>query len=267
MSDTPERDPLEEVEKAFDDFADATENTLKRFADDVRAVRAEIASLREEQRSVQVLATQMSIDESAIATRVAALVPPPSNGKDGENGKDAVVDYDKITEQVRATLPAIVATEVGKVPLPTVDTDAIVTRAAAHIPIPRDGRDGKDAVVNIEEIITRVAELAIPRITAAIPTPKDGEKGDPGKDGERGDDGLNAPEEIRSIAREEVMTQQRDFYKGVFVDGNEYRTADAVTWDGSLWFAMRDTGLKPGNGNADWKMAVKKGRDGKDAKR
>lgn len=122
-----------------------------------------------------------------------------------------------------------------------------------------DGRDGKDAVVNIEEIVARVAELTIPRVVALIPAPANGTDG---AKGERGEDGISAPEEIRSIAREEVMTQQRSFYKGVFEVNTGYRTADAVTWDGSLWFATRDTTTKPGTDDA-WKLAVKKGRDAK----
>lgn len=123
----------------------------------------------------------------------------------------------------------------------------------------KDGRDGKDAVVNFEEIVARVAELTVPRVMALIPTPANGTDG---ARGERGEDGISSPEEIRSIAREEVMLQQRSFYKGVFAPDTGYRMADAVTWDGSLWFATRDTTTKPGTDDA-WRLAVKKGRDAK----
>jgi hypothetical protein len=54
--------------------------------------------------------------------------------------------------------------------------------------------------------------------------------------------------------------------RGVFKDGTEYDKGDGVTWGGSFWIAQRDTQSKPDAGNGDWRLAVKKGRDGKDAK-
>lgn len=43
-----------------------------------------------------------------------------------------------------------------------------------------------------------------------------------------------------------------------------YKHGTAATWAGSLWVAMRDTTSKPGTDDA-WQLAVKRGRDGKDA--
>lgn len=54
--------------------------------------------------------------------------------------------------------------------------------------------------------------------------------------------------------------------RGVFKAGGEYKRGDAVTWGGSLWIAQRDTGDKPDAAESGWRLAVKKGRDGKDAK-
>lgn len=162
--------------------------------------------------------------------RSAPVIQPPA----------PVVDVQEIATRAAALVPA-----------PQVDYAEIVRQVIAQIPAPNDGKDA-----NVEEIAARVAELTYPRIVALIPPPL---KGEPG---ERGDDGLNAPDEIRAIAREEVLTNQRDFYRGVFTDGTQYRTADGVTWDGSMWFAQRDTKSKPGTDDS-WKLAVKKGRDGK----
>jgi hypothetical protein len=55
-------------------------------------------------------------------------------------------------------------------------------------------------------------------------------------------------------------------YRGVFRDGDQYDGGDAVTYGGSLWVALRATTTKPGDGSPDWRLAVKKGRDGRDAK-
>jgi len=52
-------------------------------------------------------------------------------------------------------------------------------------------------------------------------------------------------------------------YRGVFTDGRVYFKGDAVTWGGSLFVAQQDTKEKPEMSN-DWRLAVKRGRDGKD---
>lgn len=51
--------------------------------------------------------------------------------------------------------------------------------------------------------------------------------------------------------------------RGVWRDG-AYERGDAVTWAGSLWIARRDTTDKPESSDA-WRLAVKRGRDGKAA--
>lgn len=53
-------------------------------------------------------------------------------------------------------------------------------------------------------------------------------------------------------------------YRGVWVEGR-YSKGDLVTWGGSMWHAEKDTEAKPDGGEGDWKLAVKRGRDGKDA--
>jgi len=52
--------------------------------------------------------------------------------------------------------------------------------------------------------------------------------------------------------------------KGVFVEGREYRTGDGVSLGGSFWIAQLDNPAgRPGTSDA-WRLAVKRGRDGKD---
>jgi len=54
--------------------------------------------------------------------------------------------------------------------------------------------------------------------------------------------------------------------RGVYSTGKQYQHGDAVTWAGSLWIAQRSTDSKPDSPDSGWRLAVKRGRDGKDAK-
>lgn len=56
--------------------------------------------------------------------------------------------------------------------------------------------------------------------------------------------------------------------RGVFkADRDEpYQAGDGVTWGGSFWIAQQETKAKPDSAESGWRLAVKKGRDGKDAK-
>lgn len=56
-----------------------------------------------------------------------------------------------------------------------------------------------------------------------------------------------------------------DAYQGIWAPGRNYKRGDVSTHDGSVWLAQVDTNTKPGS-DADWRLMVKKGRDGKDAR-
>jgi hypothetical protein len=53
-------------------------------------------------------------------------------------------------------------------------------------------------------------------------------------------------------------------YKGVYLEGQTYVRGDVVTWGGSTWHTETDTTTKPGDGSKDYRLMVKRGRDGKD---
>ncbi|UCI17027.1 hypothetical protein FJ970_18005 [Mesorhizobium sp. B2-1-8] len=57
-------------------------------------------------------------------------------------------------------------------------------------------------------------------------------------------------------------------YKGVWRAAQQYQRGAMVSHDGSVWHCELDTatGLVPGDGTAGWRLAVKRGRDGKDAR-
>lgn len=50
---------------------------------------------------------------------------------------------------------------------------------------------------------------------------------------------------------------------GIWKDGTAYVAGDGVTWGGSFFIAQAATTAKPG-GSDDWRLAVKRGNDGKD---
>lgn len=92
---------------------------------------------------------------------------------------------------------------------------------------------------------------------AAMPTPKDG-----------------LPAEAISIEQNEreltitvgdsKKTIRIDslIYRGVWAQGS-FEKGDCVTYDGSLWVAQKETNEAPATCQ-DWKLAVKRGRNGKD---
>ena len=114
---------------------------------------------------------------------------------------------------------------------------------------------------------------------------KDGERGPPGEKGERGADGLHgrdgAPgpqgergaDGIASRAELESLIEQRfaelqvrtfaDLYQGVFDEKKHYTRGQLATCGGSLWLSQTETRAKPGEGNSDWKLIVKRGTDAK----
>lgn len=53
-------------------------------------------------------------------------------------------------------------------------------------------------------------------------------------------------------------------YRGVFREGEKYVEGDCVTWNGSMFVARVATEAKPET-SKDWQLAVKRGRDGKEA--
>jgi hypothetical protein len=55
------------------------------------------------------------------------------------------------------------------------------------------------------------------------------------------------------------------FYRGVWDASEEYAEGDFCTDRGSLWTCLAPTRSRPGS-NDDWQLAVKRGRNGKDAR-
>lgn len=136
-----------------------------------------------------------------------------------------------------------------------------------------DGRDGVDGKNGVDGL-----------------TGLDGKDGREGRDGK---DGLTREEQIAAIEAAEgrgfekalasleilddgrvVKMGERTFQtaipldKGVFREETPYEKGDCVSFGSQLWIAQKATqGERPGEGPTSWRLAVKKGRDGKDAGR
>jgi hypothetical protein len=152
-------------------------------------------------------------------------------------------------------LRPMVAEEVGKavaaLPAPAVppalvgsliDREGVLLLAAvkaevARLPVPENGKDGRDGFgfddLAVEHDGDRTVTLRFARGT-----------------------------ESKAFPLELPVVLDR----GVWREGESYAKGDAVTWAGSLWIAQRGTAEKPETGEG-WRLAVKRGRDGRDAPR
>ena len=68
-----------------------------------------------------------------------------------------------------------------------------------------------------------------------------------------------------AILSAEIAAHRSVKYMGVHKPGAEYSEGSLVTRDGSVFHCNRTTKAILGDGNQDWQLAVKRGRDGKDA--
>jgi hypothetical protein len=229
-------------------------------------------------------------NETAVQQMVAdamAVIPPAQPGKDA----DPEEMRREIAEQVKAAVSAIPAPKDGNsVTLDDVRPliDEAVTKAVAAIPLPKDGadvaggtidRDGH-LIITLSNGTTKdfglvvgrdgvdadmdALEQSIVEKVAAIPLPKDGLDGIgfDDMDFEVRDDGCYIVFIKGEIEKEARLPIPID--RGVYKEGQTYRKGDGVTWGGSFWFAQEETTEKPDSGKG-WRLAIKKGRDGKDA--
>lgn len=208
-------------------------------------------------------------ENKALNDRIATLEKrapdkgePGEPGKDGRDGKDGEPGRD------------------GKDGADGKDGVGLPGEKGADGKDGRDGVDGKDGA--------GIADLMIDRDHSLVATFTDGRikslgrivgaDGKDGRDGDNGVDGLGIDDldfeydgerTFSVVFRRGEVEKEFGFLlpivldRGVYRDGESYVKGDAVTWAGSLWIAQKDTAGKPDAG--DWRLAVKRGRDGKDA--
>lgn len=153
---------------------------------------------------------------------------------------------------------------------------------------------GKEMVGIVESAIAKATAPLIQRLASleqreAPASGRDGRDGLPGRDGANGIDGKDGQDGQHGLSAEDVeakvlpdgrtvefslkqgehlYTFELAFpvpmYRGVYIEGEAYEKGDMVTWGGSMWHCNAQTDEKPGSDA--WQLAVKKGRDGKDAR-
>ena len=133
---------------------------------------------------------------------------------------------DVLAEHLGTTIRGLVA----PLGLRVAELEAIGTREAI----------ARDAVTaSLGDLSVRIAAL---ETREPIPGPP-GPPGPPGRDGQ----------------------DAKWSYLGVYVSGKTYDVGDLVTDHGSLFYCCTTTTARP-ESSPDWKLMVKRGRDGKDAK-
>ena len=226
------------------------------------------------------------IDVDAVAKSAAALIPAPA---------DPEIDVDAIAKAAAELIPApkdgesVTADDVR--PL----LAEMVESAVKAIPAPKGGTDGKDAAMaelklHLSELVKHVNLPAPPSVdeVAAVferrfsdltlswerqardtfekavdrmPIPQDGKDALPIENIEIKQDGRHVTIKLGDVER--TIKLDAVIYQGVWTD-KEFEKGDAVTYGGSLWIAQEDQPEGAPGTTKSWRLAVKKGRDGKD---
>jgi hypothetical protein len=164
--------------------------------------------------------------------------------------------------------------------------DDAVSKAVAQIPVPKDGVDAMECLIdqggnlvvtlsngatkNVGRVVGRDVDMVdvrerVQKMFDEMPKPKDGLGFDDltvDYDGERT---FKFVMRRGDTVKEFPVSVPMVLDRGIFVDGKSYERGDSVTWAGSSWIAQVDGATKkPGEGNNEWRLAVKRGKAGKD---
>lgn len=152
-----------------------------------------------------------------------------------------------------------------------------VDKRVGELPKPKDGNDGRDGL-DVKDLFRADGGHLIAVMSDG--TTKDlgqfvGKDGAPGQDGKDGIgfDDLDLVEDASGLSLKFIKGDTVKSFplpvvidRGVFRDGQTYHKGSGVTWGGRYWIAQETTSDKP-DGGKSWRLAVNKGRDGKDAKK
>lgn len=172
------------------------------------------------------------------------------------------------------------------------DVQAMIDEAIGLIPYPQPekgdkGEDGKDGVSPTAEDVAKALEhkfaewalgferKADDKLEKAIDKLKQPENGKDGRDAiELKDFDIELSEDGRTIKmylKTDSETIERSLKiptmidRGVYRDSNTYEKGDAVTYAGSLFIAQSDDPKGKPETSSDWRLAVKRGRDGRES--
>lgn len=239
--------------------------------------------------------TPLKAENESLKARLAALeaLPGPEKGEDGEKGQDGVDGASPAPEAVAEALRPIAEAMISEA----------VSKAVAELPPPEKGEAGErgekgepgDAGADGHNGVDGrgVKELLIDRDGQLIATMDDGELKSLGpicgKDGEAGKDGRDGFgfEDMDVCVLGDDRTIELSFKRGedekaftlkwpTVIDRGPfkidrelpYESGDGVTWGGQFYICNEPTNEKPdlSKDGKPWRLAIRKGRDGKDAK-
>jgi hypothetical protein len=239
----------------------------------------------EDGKSVTVEELQPLVEQ--LVEQCVAALPPAKDGEDGEDGKSVTVEeLLPIVREAVAQIPQPKKGEDGKSVTPD-DILPTVRQWFDELPRPKDGEDGEDGksvtiddVRDLHESLFAKWQLDWERRAMEV-NQRCLDRFEKPKNGKDGVDGLGFDDmtpvfdgrrtvTLRFARGEHVREYPIKFHTvleaGVWVHGKEYEQGDGVTCGGNYWIALKDTSERPGDGNSDWRLAVRKGRDGKDAR-
>ncbi len=172
--------------------------------------------------------------------KAVADLPPPAPGKDAD------------MEALRAHLGDLVK----GIQLPTVPT---IDEVAATFE-----RRFSDLTLSWE----RQARETFDKAADRMPIPKDGRDALPLEcfDLALGEDGRTVTVKMQAgdVVVEKSVKIASVIDRGVFSAEKSYEQGDGTTYGGCYWIAQKDAPEGVPGGSSDWRLAVKKGRDGKD---
>lgn len=178
--------------------------------------------------------------EERIKALEGRIVEKGDKGEDGKNGVDGKDGQDGKSLTPEDIQPIIdVAVSKALLDLERRGTD-LIQRAIDKIPVPQNGKDGADGQNGKDGLGFEDMHLEYDGRRSFVLRY------------ERGDS-------VKEMSVEMPVVLDAGFYG----EGKSYCPGDAVTHGGSMWIAQKETGSRPAVGNDDWRLAVKKGRDGK----
>ncbi|MFU7071313.1 hypothetical protein ACM75K_29180 [Pseudomonas aeruginosa] len=201
--------------------------------------------------------------------KAVAEVPP---AKDGES---VTVD------DVRPILADLVGKAVADLPPPTPGKDADMEALRAHLGDLVKGIQ-LPTVPTIDEVAAtferrfsdltlsweRQARETFDKAADRMPIPKDGRDALPLEcfDLALGEDGRTVTVKMQAgdVVVEKSVKIASVIDRGVFSAEKSYEQGDGTTYGGCYWIAQKDAPEGVPGGSTDWRLAVKKGRDGKD---
>ncbi|HFK2233677.1 TPA: hypothetical protein ACGXEV_000416 [Pseudomonas aeruginosa] len=216
----------------------------------------------------------VTIDDVApmIRDEVAKAVAEVPPAKDGES---VTVD------DVRPILADLVGKAVADLPPPAPGKDADMEALRAHLGELVKGLQ-LPPVPTIEEVAAtferrfsdltlsweRQARQTFDKAADRMPIPKDGRDALPLEsfDLALGEDGRTVTVKMQAgdVVVEKSVRIASVIDRGVFSAEKYYEQGDGTTYGGCYWIAQKDAPIGVPGGSDDWRLAVKKGRDGKD---